>query len=74
MDVSVCEDEGVPKLRRTGSAVGLAFAVYDVWLRLSPRQRRALLAHARRYGPVVAGWAARSAKDAAATQARKRSS
>ena len=54
--------------------MGLAFAVYDVWLRLSPQQRRALLVHARRYGPVVAGWAARSAKDAAATQARKRSS
>jgi len=60
-------------LRRTGSAVGLAFAAYDVWLRLSPRQRRALLVHARRYGPVVAAWAARSAKDAAATRSRKQS-
>jgi hypothetical protein len=35
MDVSVCEDGGVPRLRRTGSAVGLAFAAYDVWLRLA---------------------------------------
>jgi hypothetical protein len=71
MDVSVCEDAGVPRLRRTGSAVGVAFAAYDVWLRLSPRQRQALLTHARRYGPVVAAWAARSARDAAASRARK---
>jgi hypothetical protein len=56
----------VPKLPRTGSAVGLAFAAYDAWLRLSPRQRRALLAAARRYGPLIAAQAARSAKAAAA--------
>ena len=54
------------KLRRTGSAVGLAFAAYDAWLRLSPRQRSALLAAARRYGPLIATQAARSAKSAAA--------
>jgi hypothetical protein len=71
MDVSVCEDERVPRLRRTGSAVGLAFAAYDVWLRLSPRQRRALLAYARRYGPLIAAKAAQSAKGAAASRARK---
>ncbi len=71
MDVSVCEDGGVPRLRRTGSAVGLAFAAYDVWLRLSPRQRQALLMHARRYGPLIAARMARSAKDAAASRTRK---
>jgi hypothetical protein len=56
----------VPKLSRTGSAVGLAFAAYDAWLRLSPKQRRAVLAAARRYGPLIAASAARSAKAAAA--------
>jgi hypothetical protein len=71
MDVSVCEDGGVPRLRRTGSAVGLAFAAYDVWLRLSPRQRQALLAHAKRYGPLIAAGVARSVKDAAASRTRK---
>jgi hypothetical protein len=65
MDSSVWEDEGVPKLRRTGSAVGLAFAAYDAWLRLSPTQRRAVLAAARRYGPLIAAQAARSARTAA---------
>jgi hypothetical protein len=66
MESSVCEDAGVPKLRRTGSAVGLAFAAYDAWRRLSPRQRRAVVAYARRYGPVIAAQAARSAKAVAA--------
>jgi len=56
----------VPRLRRTGSAVGVAFAAYDAWLRLSPRQRRAVLAAARRYGPLIAAQAARSAKQVAA--------
>jgi hypothetical protein len=60
----------VPRLPRTGSAVGLAFAAYDAWLRLSPRQRKALLAHARRYGPLVAAQAARTAKAAAAKRKR----
>jgi hypothetical protein len=56
----------VPKLGRTGSTVGLAFAAYDFWVRMSPRQRRAVLAFARRYGPLIAAQAARSAKAAAA--------
>jgi hypothetical protein len=60
----------VPRLRRTGSAVGLAFAAYDVWLRLSPRQRKALLTHAKRYGPLLAAQATRTAKAAAAKRKR----
>jgi predicted Fe-S protein YdhL (DUF1289 family) len=56
----------VPKLRRTGGTFGLAFAAYDAWLRLSPTQRRAVLAAARRYGPLIAAQAARSARAAAA--------
>jgi hypothetical protein len=65
MDGSVWEDVGVPGMRRFGGVVGLGFATYDLWLRLSPRQRRALLAHARRYGPLIAARAAQSAKAAA---------
>jgi hypothetical protein len=53
-------------VRRFGGVVGLGLATYDLWLRLSPRQRQALLAHARRYGPLIAAQAARSAKAAAA--------
>jgi len=55
----------VPKLGRTGGAFGLALTAYDIWQRLSPRQRRALLASAKRYGPVVGAYAARQAKAAA---------
>jgi hypothetical protein len=66
MDPSVCEDAGVPKLRRMGGAVGLAFTAYDAWKRLSPRQRKAVVKYARRYGPLIAAQAARSAKAAAA--------
>jgi hypothetical protein len=56
----------VPKLSRTGGAVGLALTAVDIWQRLSPRQRRALLVHAKRYGPVVGAYALRTAKTAAA--------
>jgi TRAP-type C4-dicarboxylate transport system substrate-binding protein len=56
----------VPKLVKTPGAVGLALTAYDIWKRLSPDQRRALLAHAKRYGPVVGAYAARTAKNAAA--------
>jgi hypothetical protein len=70
MDRSLWEDAAVTKLRRTGSAVGLAFAAYDVWLRMTPRQRRALVAYTRRYGPVVAAQAVRSARALAAKRAR----
>jgi hypothetical protein len=60
MDLSVCEDAGVPSLRRTG-AVGLALTAYDVWQRLSPRQRKTLLALAKRHGPRIAARALRAA-------------
>jgi hypothetical protein len=34
--------------------VGLAIAVYDVWRRLPPKQRRQLLKLARKHGPKAA--------------------
>jgi hypothetical protein len=40
--------------------VGLAFAMYDVWRRLSPKQRRQLMSLAREHGPKVAARVAKS--------------
>jgi hypothetical protein len=34
--------------------VGLALALYDVWRRLPPRQRKQLMQLARKHGPTVA--------------------
>jgi hypothetical protein len=34
--------------------IGVAFALYDVWRRLPPKQRRQVLSLARRHGPKVA--------------------
>ena len=56
----------MPKLRRTAGPVGLALTAYDVWQRLSPRQRRLILGQAKRYGPLLAAQAVRSARTAAA--------
>jgi hypothetical protein len=51
--------------------IGLALTAYDVWRRLTPRQRRLLAEQVRRYGPVVAAQALRSAR-ATADALRKR--
>jgi hypothetical protein len=56
----------MPKLPRKAGPLGLAFSAYDVWRRLTPRQRKMLAQQARRYGPVVAAQALRSARAAAA--------
>lgn len=34
--------------------VGLAIAMYDIWRRLPPRQRKQLIRLARKHGPTVA--------------------
>ena len=39
--------------RRIGG-LGLALTVWDIWLRIPPRQRKILLAQARRHGPRLA--------------------
>jgi hypothetical protein len=57
----------MPKLPVKGAGpLGLALTAYDVWRRLPPNQRRLVLQQARRYGPVVAGAALKSARAAAA--------
>jgi hypothetical protein len=52
----------VPKLIRSAGPIGLAISAYDVWRRLSPRQRKLLVRGAKRYGPLIAAEAMRSAK------------
>jgi hypothetical protein len=48
----------------------MALTAYDVWRRLSPRQRKLLAEQVRRYGPVVAAQAVRSARAAASSLRR----
>jgi hypothetical protein len=44
-------------LRRT-SALGIALTAYDVWRRIPPQHRRAILANAKKHGPRIAKAAA----------------
>jgi hypothetical protein len=57
-------------MRRAGP-VGLALTAYDVWKRLSPRQRQLVLKQAKRYGPIVAAQALRSARAMASPRKRR---
>lgn len=61
----------MPRLTRGAGPVGLTLTAVDIWRRLSPGQREMLLRQARRYGPVVAAQALRTAR-AAATSLRER--
>ena len=47
-------------LRRMGP-VGIALTAYDLWRRLSPRQRKQVLEAARKHGPRIAAKAAERA-------------
>ena len=58
---------GVPRVSRRAGPIGLAFTAYEAWGRLSPRQRRLILSRAKRYGPLIAAQALRSARTAAAS-------
>jgi TRAP-type C4-dicarboxylate transport system substrate-binding protein len=61
----------VPKLPRNAGPIGLALTAYDVWKRLSPRQRRLIAKQAKKYGPQIASRALESAR-AAKASLRKR--
>ena len=73
---------GLTSLGRRAGPVGVALTAWDLWRRLTPKQRRRVLAAARKHGPkVVEGArkhgpavAARIAAevDAAAKRAKKR--
>ncbi len=61
----------MPKVPRNAGPIGLALTAYDVWRRLSPRQRRLIAKQAKKYGPQIATRALRSAL-AAKASLRKR--
>jgi hypothetical protein len=44
----------MPKLTRGAGPIGLALTAYDVWRRLSPRQKQLLVKQAKKYGPHAA--------------------
>jgi hypothetical protein len=67
----MCNIFGMPRVPRGAGPIGLAFSAYDVWRRLSPRQKQLVLMQAKRYGPLIAGQALRSAR-AAAESLKKR--
>ena len=43
-----------PKLTRRLGPVGLALTAWDIWRRLPPKQRKQVIAIARKHGPKVA--------------------
>ena len=55
----------MPKVPRGAGPIGLAISAYDVWRRLSPRQKKIVIAQVKRHGPKIAGQAVRSARSAA---------
>jgi hypothetical protein len=57
----------MPRLPRLGP-VGAAFALWDVWRRLTPKQRKWLVAQAKQHGPRIA----QQAMDAQKNKRRKR--
>jgi hypothetical protein len=51
----------MPRLGKLRPApVGMAIALWDVWHRLTPKQRKQVLALARKHGPKVAARLAKS--------------
>jgi hypothetical protein len=50
------------KLARRTGALGIAFGAYDLWKRMSPKQRKVVIQQARKYGPKVAESVAKAAK------------
>ena len=43
------------RYRRRTAVWGTALLLYDIWRHIPPKQRRLLLAQARKHGPVIAG-------------------
>ncbi|HEU0336235.1 MAG TPA: hypothetical protein VFR43_06750 [Gaiellaceae bacterium] len=59
-------------LRIPKRPVALAFALWRIWWKLPPRQRREVLAAARRHGPRVASLAAATASRTARERVARR--
>jgi signal recognition particle receptor subunit beta len=49
-------------LTRRAGPVGIALTAYDIWRRLPPKQRKQLLANARKHGPRIASAAVERTK------------
>ena len=50
----------MPKLVRRAGPLGVALTAYDLWKRLPPKQRQAIVGQARRYGPQLLKAAAKA--------------
>jgi hypothetical protein len=61
----MCNISAVPRVPRGAGPIGLALSAYDVWRRLSPRQKKLVMEQVKRHGPKIAGQAVRSARAAA---------
>jgi len=61
----MCNISPMPKLPRGAGPFGLAISAYDVWKRLSPKQKALLVKQVKQHGPKIAGQAFRSARTAA---------
>jgi hypothetical protein len=61
----MCQDQGMAKgLRKLRpTPLALTIAMWDIWRRLPPAQRRQLLNVARKHGPKLASRAAKAATD-----------
>ena len=67
----MCNIAFMPRIPRSAGPIGLALSAYDVWRRLSPRQKKLVLEQVKRHGPRVAGQAVRSARAAAEAMKKK---
>jgi hypothetical protein len=67
----MCNISSVPRIPRGAGPIGLALSAYDVWRRLSPRQKKIVLEQMKRHGPRIAGQAVRSARAAAESMRKK---
>jgi hypothetical protein len=61
----MCNISAMPRVPRGAGPIGLALSAYDVWRRLSPRQKQLVIKQVKRHGPRIAGQALRSARAAA---------
>ena len=57
----------MPKLRFPGT-VGIVLTTWDIWRRLPPKQRRALLNQAREHGPRLAKMAVEASRKSRASR------
>ena len=67
----MCNISGVPRIPRGAGPLGMAITAYDMWRRLSPRQKKIVLQQVKQHGPKIAGQAVRSARAAVESYKKK---